>query len=73
MQIFLSSAFTLLDEGIFKIEPEKAGNLFVALSSMLEKLLGTQQGELLSMTQDPLDIRIEAVKGLYYVGENTEK
>ena len=51
MQIFLSSAFTLLDEGIFEIEPEKAGKLFVALISMLEKMLGTQQGELLSLAQ----------------------
>ena len=40
MQIFLASATTLFDDGIFQVEPEKQEMLFLALISLLEKMLG---------------------------------
>lgn len=44
MQIFLSAAITLLDDGIFKPEPEKEQELFCALIAVLEKILGIEKG-----------------------------
>ena len=49
--IFLSAAFTLLDDGIFHIVPEKTGQLFDALVSMLEKMLGVEDGQFLERTR----------------------
>lgn len=51
IQIFLSAAFTLLDDGIFHIVPEKTGQLFDALVSMLEKMLGVEDGQFLERTR----------------------
>ena len=42
MQIFLASATTLFDDGIFQVEPEKQEMLFLALISLLEKMLGVE-------------------------------
>ncbi|WP_075719255.1 TetR/AcrR family transcriptional regulator [Roseburia sp. 499] len=44
MQIFLSSAITLLDDGIFQVAPEKIQGLFIALVAVLEKMLGVEKG-----------------------------
>ncbi len=44
MQIFLSSALTLLDNGIFQVSPEKVPELFIALIAALEKMLGVEEG-----------------------------
>lgn len=44
MQIFLSAATTLLDDGIFQPEPEKEQELFLALIAVLEKMLGVKEG-----------------------------
>ncbi|MCI7790881.1 MAG: TetR/AcrR family transcriptional regulator [Lachnospiraceae bacterium] len=44
MQIFLASATTLFDDGIFQVEPEKQEMLFLALISLLEKMLGVESG-----------------------------
>lgn len=44
MQIFLASATTLFDDGIFQVEPEKQEKLFQALISLLEKMLGVETG-----------------------------
>lgn len=52
MQIFLTSAVTLLDDGIFKIEPEKKMMLLVALISNLEKMLGVPAGKFTSRAQE---------------------
>lgn len=51
MQIFLASSVTLLDEGIFQVEPEKAGKIFEALISLLEKMLGVEEGAFLMIAQ----------------------
>lgn len=42
MQIFLASAITLLDDGIFQVEPEKQTRIFQALIILLEKMLGVE-------------------------------
>ena len=47
MQIFLASATTLFDEGIFQIAPEKEPEMFTALIVMLEKMLGVEKGRFL--------------------------
>ncbi|RDU23631.1 TetR/AcrR family transcriptional regulator [Anaerosacchariphilus polymeriproducens] len=39
MQIFLSAALTLTDEGIFKLDKEEQGMLMTALISLIEKML----------------------------------
>ena len=52
MQIFLASASTLLDEGIFQIEPEKTQKLFDAMILMLEKMLGVEEGHFLAVTRE---------------------
>lgn len=52
MRIFLSAAFTLLDDGIFQVEPEEMAGLFEALISMLEKMLGAEAGQLLARAQE---------------------
>lgn len=44
IQIFLSSAITLLDDGIFRVAPEKEQGLFIALVAVLEKMLGVEEG-----------------------------
>lgn len=46
MQILLSSALTLLDEGIFAVEPESEALLFEALMTLLEKMLGVAKGSI---------------------------
>jgi len=40
MQIFMASAVTLLDDGIFELSPEKQQSTFRALIAMLGKMLG---------------------------------
>lgn len=40
MQIFLTSAITLLDDGIFQVEPEAQQMTIRALIALLEKMLG---------------------------------
>ena len=52
VQIFLASASTLLDEGIFQIEPEKTQKLFDAMILMLEKMLGVEEGHFLAVTRE---------------------
>lgn len=47
VQIFICSASVLLDEGMFELEKEKQKNLFIALITMLEKMLGLKEGKLL--------------------------
>lgn len=44
MQIFLASATTLLDDGIFELSPEKHAGVFQALITLLEKMLGVEAG-----------------------------
>lgn len=44
MQIFLASATTLLDDGIFELAPEKQEGVFLALITLLEKMLGVEAG-----------------------------
>lgn len=46
MQIFLASAVTLLDDGIFMTAPDKMQGLFEAMLSLLEKMLGMEKGSL---------------------------
>lgn len=46
MQIFLASAVTLLDDGIFRTAPDKMQGLFEAMLSLLEKMLGMEKGSL---------------------------
>lgn len=46
VQILLSAALTLLDDGIFRIEKEKAEKLFEALIFAMEKMLGVKAGTL---------------------------
>ena len=52
MQIFLAATSTLLDEGIFQIEPEKTQKLFDAMILMLEKMLGVEEGHFLAATRE---------------------
>lgn len=52
MQIFLTSAVTLMDDGIFQIEPERKLMLLVALISNLEKMLGVPAGKFTSRAQE---------------------
>ena len=47
VQIFICSASVLLDEGMFELEKEKQKDLFIALITMLEKMLGLKEGKLL--------------------------
>lgn len=49
MQIFLASATTLFDDGIFEVEPEKKEKLFQALIALLEKMLEVEQGSFWKM------------------------
>ncbi len=51
MQIFLASTITLLDEGIFRVKPEKKQKLFEAMIVMLEKMLHAEEGKFLEITQ----------------------
>ena len=44
MQIFLASAITLLDDGIFEAAPEKQQQILIALVTLLEKMLGMAEG-----------------------------
>ncbi|NLL78643.1 MAG: TetR/AcrR family transcriptional regulator [Clostridiales bacterium] len=46
MQIFLAASSTLLDDGIFEVEREKMQTMFLALISLLEKMLGVESGSL---------------------------
>ena len=46
MQIFLASAITLLDDGIFEAAPEKQQQILIALVTLLEKMLGMAEGSL---------------------------
>jgi AcrR family transcriptional regulator len=43
MQIFLASSITLLDGGIFQVEPEEQQMILRALIALLEKMLGVQE------------------------------
>lgn len=43
MQIFIASAVTLLDEGIFHVEPDCVPGLFEALLSLLEQMVGMEK------------------------------
>lgn len=52
MQIFLSAATTLFDDGIFQVAPEKMQSLLVALIVMLEKLLGVEEGKFQSRIEE---------------------
>ena len=47
MQIFLASALTLLDEGIFQIEPTQQQLMFQALITLLSKMLNIESNLLL--------------------------
>lgn len=40
MQIFLTSSITLMDDGIFQVEPEEQQMIIRALIALLEKMLG---------------------------------
>lgn len=44
MQIFLTSSITLLDDGIFQVEPEEQQMTIRALVALLEKMLGVEDG-----------------------------
>lgn len=52
MQIFMTSAVTLMDDGIFQIEPERKRMLLVALISNLETMLGVPAGKFTSRAQE---------------------
>lgn len=54
MQIFMASATTLLDDGIFQVEQEKQEKLFEALISLLEKMLGVEKGSFMNKAKDYL-------------------
>lgn len=51
MRIFLLSALTLTDDGVFELSPEEKRQQFCALISLLEQMLGTETGSLLSMAE----------------------
>ncbi|MGN0394500.1 MAG: TetR/AcrR family transcriptional regulator [Coprococcus sp.] len=51
MQIFLAASSTLLDDGIFRVEPEKAQKIFNAMIMMLEKMLGIEEGRFLEVAK----------------------
>lgn len=44
MQIFLAASTTLLDEGVFAMEPKEQMAILKALISVLEKMLGIEDG-----------------------------
>ncbi len=44
MQIFLTSSMTLLDDGIFKMTPQEQQKIIMALVSLLDKMLGVEDG-----------------------------
>ena len=48
MQIFLASALTILDDGIFQVSPEKTGRVFAALIDTLERMLDVPSGQFLA-------------------------
>lgn len=52
MQIFLASATTLLDDGIFEAPPEKQAGLWEALIVLLEKMLEVAPGRFLSRVSE---------------------
>lgn len=54
MQIFMASATTLLDDGIFQVEKGKQEKLFEALISLLEKMLGVENGSFISKAKENL-------------------
>ncbi len=43
MQIFLTSSITLLDDGIFQVEPQEQQMILRALIALLEKMLGVEE------------------------------
>ncbi len=49
MRIFITSALTLMDDGIFSIPEEKQEQMFKALIAMLENMLGMQEDEIWSV------------------------
>ena len=52
VQIVLSAALTLLDDGIFRIEKGQAAKLFEALISAMEKMLGVADGTFFEKMSD---------------------
>lgn len=44
IQILLSATLTLLDDGIFQLDPEKTATMFEAIISAMEKMFGVQDG-----------------------------
>lgn len=46
MQIFMTSAVMLLDDGIFELSPKKQQSTFRALIALLGKMLGTDDGRI---------------------------
>lgn len=55
MQIFLASAITLLDDGIFQVEPDKKPIIFQALISLLEKMMGVEPHSFLEKAERCFD------------------
>ena len=49
MQIFLVSALTLTDDGIFELETDSKMNVMAALISLLEKMLNVQENSFMKM------------------------
>lgn len=47
MKIFLSSAITLMDDGIFQVPKEEEEELFVALMTLLGKMLGIEKKKMM--------------------------
>lgn len=52
MQIFLAAALTLLDDGIFQVEPRKMQRIFEAMMAMLEKILGVEENYIQEMVTE---------------------
>ena len=57
MQLFLSSAFTLLDDGIFSIQENEKQTLLQAMILMLEKILNVKKGRFLNVFQESVELR----------------
>ena len=51
MQIFLTSSITLLDDGIFQVEPQEQQMILRALIALLEKMLGVEEESFWNMAK----------------------
>lgn len=56
IQIFMTAALTLTDEGILKMEEEAQVNIMLALVSVLEKMLEVKEGSFIKIVKERWEI-----------------